>query len=186
MFPFSNDLSDVGRKNCHIGVRRCHAHVSRFGGSRGGGKRGGKGSLPRYLLDHGVTPKMMVKMMSKLLLFNYICEREVYRHAMLLFLDEYKDHVNSHVRSNYLDPDDPRKLGGRSAGVQGQVGSTNGLERRGGIWQEQWRALRAKNSVDDQNNFLMMIEGKMKHHLAHMNICGISPCGYAYLRHIRI
>ena len=94
-----------------------------------GGGHGEKGSLPRYLLDHGVRPKMMGKMMSKLLLFNYVGEREVYRHVMLLFLDEYKDHVNPHVRSNYLDPDGPRKLGGRSAGVQGQVGNTNGLER---------------------------------------------------------
>ena len=52
--------------------------MSRFGGTRGGGKRGGKGSLPRYLLDHGVPPKMMGEMMSKLLLFNYVDEREVY------------------------------------------------------------------------------------------------------------
>ena len=98
------------------------------------------------------------------------------------FLDEYKDHVNPHVRSNYLDPDDPRKLGGRSTGVQGQVGSTNGLERRGGIWQEQWRALRAKNSVDDQNNFLMMLEGEMKHHCAHILICGRSEYDTLFCR----
>ena len=162
-FRSSNDPYIANHEN-HIGVRRCHAHVSRFGGTRGGGKRGGKGSLPRYLLDHGVPPKLMGVMMSKLLLFNYVGSREVFKHGMHLFLGEHKDHVNPHVRSNYLDPDDPRKLGGRSAGVQGQVGSTNGLERRGGIWQEQWRALCAKKSVDDQNNFLMMLEGEPRHH----------------------
>ena len=93
---------------------------------------------------------------------------------MLLFLDEYKDNVNPHVRAKYLDPDDPRKLGGRSSGIQGQVGSTNGLERRGGIWQEQWRTLCANQSVDDQNNFLMMLEGNMKNQYSHILICGRS------------
>ena len=101
-----------------------------------------------------------------------MCEREVYRHAMLLFLDEYKDNVSPHVRANYLDPDDPRKLRGRSAGTQGQDGSTNGLERRGGNWQEQWRALRVKQCVDDRNNFLMMFESNMKHRHSHILICG--------------
>ena len=144
-----------------IGVRRCHAHVARFGGTRGGGKCGGKGSLPRYLLDQGVTPKIMGAMMSKLMLFNYVHGREVYWHAMLLFLDEYKVHVNPHVRANYLDPEDPRKLEGRAAGIQGQVGSTNGLNRRGGVWQQQWRALRAKHCQADQNTFLIVLEGKV-------------------------
>ena len=174
-FHFSNASTVSGHDN-HIGddnaigVRRCHAHVSRFGGTRGGGKRAGKGSLPRYLLDHGVPPTLMGKMMFKLLLFNYVGDRVVFRHGMLLFLDEYKNHINHHVRSNYLDPDDPRKLGGHSAGVQGQVGSTNGLERRGGIWQEQWRALRGKQSVDEPNNFMLMLEGKLNRNHSHFRI----------------
>ena len=80
---------------------------------------------------------------------------------MLLFLDEYKKHVNPHMRANYLDPEYPRKLGGRAAGIQGQVGSTGGLERRGGIWKQQRQALRAKHCQADQNNFLITLEGKV-------------------------
>ena len=41
--------------------RRCFAHVARMPHSRGGGYRGGKGSLPRYLLDRGVAQKEMSK-----------------------------------------------------------------------------------------------------------------------------
>jgi GNAT superfamily N-acetyltransferase len=43
-------------------IRSCHAHVVRLPGSRGGGKRGSKGSLPRYLLN---TVGMKLKEMSK-------------------------------------------------------------------------------------------------------------------------
>ena len=43
--------------------RRCFAHCKQMGLTRGGGKQGGKGSLPRYLLDHGAKPKVMAKVM---------------------------------------------------------------------------------------------------------------------------
>ena len=133
--------------------------MARFGGTRGGGKRGGKGSLPRYLLDNKVPQKLMAEMMSKLLMFNFIRGRDVFKHAMMLFIEEYRSNINEHVRANYLDPCDPRKLGGRAAGIQGQVGSTNGLEKRGGIWQEQWKALRKNHSENDRDNFVIMLEG---------------------------
>ena len=44
-----------------IQKRACHAHITRMGNTRGGGKRGGKGSLPRFLLDQGVPVKTMRK-----------------------------------------------------------------------------------------------------------------------------
>ena len=44
-----------------IEKRPCHAHMVRMPDKRGGGKRGGKGSIPRYLLDHGVSQKIMRK-----------------------------------------------------------------------------------------------------------------------------
>ena len=56
-------------------LRRCFAHVIRMGGTRGGGHRGGKGSLPRYLLEQGVPPKVMTKMMSD------VCYHHVQLHS---------------------------------------------------------------------------------------------------------
>ena len=103
-----------------------------MGGFRGGGKRGGKGSLPRYLLDHKVPLATMTRMMSKLILFNYLPGVEEFRQAMILFLLEYDAFINDHIRANYLDPEHPHKLGGRVAGLPGQVGSTNGGEKKGG------------------------------------------------------
>lgn len=44
-----------------IQKRACHAHITRMGNTRGGGKRGGKGSLPRFLLDQGIPVKTMRK-----------------------------------------------------------------------------------------------------------------------------
>ena len=80
-----------------IGVRRCHAHVARFGGTRGGVKRGGKGSLPRYLLDNKVPQKLMAEMMSKLLMFNFIRGRDVFKHAMVLFIEEYTPYIIEYI-----------------------------------------------------------------------------------------
>ena len=102
-----------------------------MGGLRGGGKRGGKGSLPRYLLDQKVPPKIVIKMVSIILMFNYIPDKDIFREAMLLFHDEFSDYLNDHVKSNYLKPDEPWKLGGRTAGLQGQVGSNNGVISEG-------------------------------------------------------
>ena len=95
-----------------------------MGNTRGGGKRGGKGTLPRYLLDQGVPSKVMASMLSLIILFNCIPDAEVSANAMSLFISEYGEHINDHVRQKYLDPKHPRKLGGRAAGPQGMVGST--------------------------------------------------------------
>ena len=117
----------------NIYTRCCFSHQTRIGGTRGGGKRGGKDSLPRYLLDHNVPMKVMSRMMGKILLFNYLPDATVFYYAMQLFLDQYKDYVNDHMRTSYLDPACAQKLGGRAAGCQGQVGSTNDTEKRCGV-----------------------------------------------------
>ena len=67
--------ADVAEFTVEVGniyIRRCFTHCSRFGLTRGGGKRGGKGSLPRYLLDHNVPAKVMGKMMGTIMLFNFL------------------------------------------------------------------------------------------------------------------
>ena len=98
--------------------RRCFAHCTRMGLTRGGGKRGGKGSLPRYLLDNGVKPKVMAKMMSLVLLMLWLPSKLEYEQAMTLFVKEFKEHINDHVAKTYLDPEHSENLGGRAAGVK--------------------------------------------------------------------
>ena len=107
-------------------LRRCFAHVIHMGNTRGGGKRGGKGCLPRYYLDQGVPAKVMLaSMLSLFILFNCVPNAVIFQQAMTLLLFEYSEHINKHVHNKYLDPKDPRKLGRRAAGPQGMVGSTN-------------------------------------------------------------
>ena len=70
-----------------IFLRRCFANDIRTGGTRGVCYRGGMGSLAlaRYLLQIGVPPKLMAKMMSIIILFNYLPSNEVCEEAMKLF-----------------------------------------------------------------------------------------------------
>ena len=153
-------------KNIDINVvgvprRRCFSHNIRMGMTRGGGKRGGKGSLPRYLLDQGVPAKLMSSMLALLILFNCIPNGVVFAHAMALFIHEFNDHINEHVRENYLDPHEPRKLGGRAAGMQGTVGSTNGLERRNRSWKDNTHGIIASKHNADKNNFVHVMAGEL-------------------------
>jgi hypothetical protein len=138
-------------------IRRCFAHIIRMGFTRGGGYRGGKGSLPRYLLKQGVPPKVMTKMMSLIIMFNYIPDDDVFEEAMKLFCKEFADHINNHVKENYLSPTDPKKLGGRAAGEQGQPGSNQGGERAGRDWKKTWKTI-AKEHKKDKHNFIHLIE----------------------------
>ena len=116
-----------------ITKRRCFAHNTRMPLSKGGGKRGGKGSFCRYLLDHGCPAKVMAKIMDKIFKFNYLPCAETFKVATNLLISEYKEHLNEHVLAEYLDPNNPNKIGGRAANqFQGQNGSTQGVERRGG------------------------------------------------------
>ena len=77
--------------------------LTRMGLTRGGGKRGGKGSLPRYLLENGVKPKVMARMMSLVLLMLWLPSKLEYEQTMTLFVKEFKEHINGHVAKNYLD-----------------------------------------------------------------------------------
>ena len=116
--------------------------------------------MPRYLLDHNVPPRVMGRMMGIIMLFNYLPGLVIFRHAMTLFVEEYHDYMNEHICTKYLDPLNPHKLGGRAAGPQGQVGSTNGAERRCRVWQELCRQLKNVNAGDAPNNFLRVLEGE--------------------------
>ena len=93
--------------------RRCFTHNTCMGNTRSGSKRGGKGLLPRYLLDNKVPPKIMAKLLAVIFMFNYLPALATYQHAMLLLLDEYGTYLNEHVRTHYLNVDTPHNLGGR-------------------------------------------------------------------------
>ena len=131
-----------------------------MGLTRGGGKRGGKGSLPRYLLDNGVKPKVMAKMMSMVLLMLWLPSKQEYEQAMTLFVKEFKDHINDHVAKTYLDPKHPENLGGRAAGVKATSSSTNGVEKRGGHYKTKTKGITAKLPASEKNNFIHVIEGE--------------------------
>ena len=74
---------------------------------------------------------------------------DYYFHFVTLLLLEYSKHINKHIRNKYLDPKDPRKLGGRAAGPQGMVGSTDGVERRN----REWKNSLAEQLSNDKNIF---------------------------------
>ena len=60
-----------------IKKRRCFAHfILMLNSTKGGGKRGGKGLLPRFLMDHGCPGEVMAKLMAKIILFNYLPDKE--------------------------------------------------------------------------------------------------------------
>ena len=136
--------------------RRCFTHCVRMGNTRGGGKRGGKGSLPRYLLDQGVPAKIMAAMISIIILFNSILNPSVFAHAMTLFIAEYDQYINQHVRDAYLEPNDPKRLGGRAAGRKGTVGGTNGVETRNRVWKNTYETL-VRNKKIEKINYIHII-----------------------------
>ena len=70
---------------------------------RGKGKGGGKFLLWCYLLDYKVPPKVLAKMMSILIFFNYIPNGEIFEEALKLFYEEFGDPINNHLKRNYLD-----------------------------------------------------------------------------------
>ena len=130
-----------------------------MGLTRGDGKRGGKGSLPCYLLNHGVKLKVMAKMMSLVLLMLWLPSNLVYEQAMTLFVKEFKDHINDHVAQTYLDPKHPENLGGRAAGVKAISSSTNGVEKRGGNYKTKAKGITANLPTSEKNNLIYVIEG---------------------------
>ena len=103
----------------------------------------------------------MASMLALLILFNCIPNGVVFAHARALFIHEFNDHINEHVRENYLNPQEPRKLGGRAAGMQGTVGSTNGLERRNRSWKDNTHGIIASKHNDNKNNFVHVMAGEL-------------------------
>ena len=87
--------------------------------SHGGGKSEGKGALLHYLLDNKVSPKVMAKMLSIIILFNYIPDGTIFEEAMEQLSEEFGEYINDHLKRNYLDGKIPRKLSGQAAGEQG-------------------------------------------------------------------
>ena len=141
--------------------RRCFAHCTRMGFTRRGGKRGGKGSLPRYLLDHGVKPKVTANMISLVLMVLWLPSKLEYEQAMTLFVNEFKDDINEHMAQTYLDPKHPENLGGRAAGHKATSSSTNGVERRGGIYKTKAKGITATLPMSEKNNFVYVMEGML-------------------------
>ena len=86
-----------------IWLRCCFAHVIRMGMTRGKHKRGGKDLSPCHLLDYKVPLKVMAKMMSIIILFNYIPNGKIFEKALKLFYEEFCDPINDHWKRNYLD-----------------------------------------------------------------------------------
>ncbi|KAL7526527.1 hypothetical protein ACHAXR_004886, partial [Thalassiosira sp. AJA248-18] len=162
-------------------LKSCFSHNTRPPGVNGTSRRGAQGSFIRYLLDKKVpmrtvsktmdasvplTPyvipfdtlamAMHTKMLSLVYLFNYLPDRETFRHAMNLFIEEFKELIpqeaRAHVLENYLDPDKPELIGGRAVGMQGMAGSTNGTERWGRTVKDDFQALLSKLPRSDREN----------------------------------
>ena len=64
--------------------------------------RGGKGSLPHYLLGHKVSPKVMRKMMVLLLLCHWLPSKLEYEQAMLLFWDEFSTYIKKNASKELI------------------------------------------------------------------------------------
>ena len=70
---------------------------------RGKGKRYGKFLLWCYLLDYKVSPKVLAKMMSILIFFNYIRNGKIFEEALKLFYEEFDDPINDHLKCIFQD-----------------------------------------------------------------------------------
>eukprot|EP00986_Skeletonema_menzelii_P013409 scaffold7753_cov147-Skeletonema_menzelii.AAC.1 len=106
--------------------------MNRMPNTRGGGRRGGKGSLPRYLLDQKVDRETMRKIVACIFMISWIppSDKESFIVALDLLIKKFGDCLNEHVRNKYLNGE-RLDLGGHMAGKAGQVASTNGMETWG-------------------------------------------------------
>jgi len=129
------DNANKSRATARVKIKKraCHTHMNRLPNTRGGGKRGGNGSLPRYLLDQGVDRKTMRKIVACIFMISWIppSDEESFIVALELLIQKFGNSLNDHVRQKYLNGD-RLSLGGHMAGKPGQVASTNGMERFGG------------------------------------------------------
>ena len=138
--------------------RKCFIHCMRTPYSRGGGYRGGRGSIPRSCLNAGMTYKELAIVTHKLMCVNYAPSANVATQAIHLIRREHK--FSEHVREEYLNGN-PLDLGGRGAGRPGECGSSQGVEKKGGNIKYKYRAIicqpGSKGKTDERNNFLNVI-----------------------------
>ena len=120
-------------EDVELELRRCLAHCLRRPFSRGGGYRGGKGSVHKALLDSKVPREIISKIVGLLIMMTFIPpdKRESYETAVDLLIKEYGDFLSTNFRAQYLTKD-PNHLGGLCAGRAGEVASIQGGERRVG------------------------------------------------------
>ena len=183
---------EVLLKACRLEVRRCFAHVSRQPNSRGGGYRGGKGSLCRRLLNAGLSKKQMKKVIGKVLsivisdifflnilscssllkimgivyMMSYITpgDIETFHHAVGLLVKKHPN-INDKVLNDYFSS--PLKLGGRCAGPAGTMGSSQGCERQGGSHKNEHRNMLKndfhRNANQQSKNPVRMLEASSRY-----------------------
>ena len=75
--------------------------------SRGGGYRGGRGSLPKALLDNKVSHAMMGKIVGLILMISYIApnDRGIFLTAVEMLKIEFKQHLSDNIIKQYLSGD---------------------------------------------------------------------------------
>lgn len=120
-------------ESCNLKKETCHSHLTRQAGSRGGGHRGGRGSLCRCLLNHGCSKKQMKKILGLVFMMSKIpcgC-LEDFRSAVKLLLEEFDKLLKPYVKKTYFSGD-PSDLGSHCSKRPGENMSTNGAESRGG------------------------------------------------------
>ena len=144
-------------------LKRCLAHCLRRPFSRGGGYRGGKGSVHKALLDNNVQKDIVGKLVGLMIMMTFIPPHDIesYKSAIKLLINEFGDHLSQTFRNQYLTGN-PADLGGLCAGRPGEVASTNGGERRGGVLKNCYRDVLQDFSVGKQNNPLFFIAAAAK------------------------
>ena len=70
-----------------------------MGFTRSAGYRGGSGSLPKYLLEKDVLPKIITKMMSLIIKINDLTTAKHHEEVMVLLLTEFNAYNNDHVKN---------------------------------------------------------------------------------------
>ena len=63
------------------------------------------------------------------------------------------------MAQTYLDPKHTENLGGRAAGHKATSSSTNGVERRGGIYKTNAKGIAATLPMSEKNNFIYVMKG---------------------------
>ena len=88
--------------------------------SRGGGYRGGRGSLPKALLDSNVPRKIMGKIVGLALMISYISpnDTEIFQTAVQMLQSEFKQYLSNSIIAQYLNGN-PNDFGGCCAGQAG-------------------------------------------------------------------